>query len=45
MHVVQSAGTDEVLQNVNEIAENVKAITHQLRRSFGTEEAGDRLQA
>jgi phospholipid/cholesterol/gamma-HCH transport system substrate-binding protein len=45
MTVVQSVGTDEVLQNVNEIAENVKAITHQLRRSFGTDEAGDRLQS
>ncbi|HJL03356.1 MAG TPA: MlaD family protein [Polyangiaceae bacterium LLY-WYZ-15_(1-7)] len=41
----ESVGTDDVLHTVNEIAENVSAVTAQLERSFGTDEAGDRMEA
>ncbi|MEM6962928.1 MAG: MlaD family protein, partial [Myxococcota bacterium] len=42
--VSEATTTDEILSNVNDIAINVKAVTKQLARSFGTDEAGERLE-
>jgi phospholipid/cholesterol/gamma-HCH transport system substrate-binding protein len=45
IRVVQEAvGTDQVLHTVGEIAESVKAVTTQLERAFGTDEAGQRME-
>lgn len=41
----EAVGTDDVLQTVNEIAENVRSVSEQLNRSFGTDEAGDRMES
>lgn len=40
---LSAARTDDVLKTVGEIAESVKAVTVQLERSFGTDEAGERM--
>jgi phospholipid/cholesterol/gamma-HCH transport system substrate-binding protein len=37
--------TDDIMVTVNDIAQSVKKITTQMERAFGTEEAGDRMQA
>ena len=37
-------GTDDILRVVSEIAESVRAVTSQLERSFGTDEAGQQMQ-
>jgi len=39
----ESVGTDDVLRTVQDVAENVRQVTEQLARSFGTDEAGDRM--
>ena len=41
----EPVGTDEILQNVNAITEDVREVTAQLARSFGTDEAGDRFES
>ena len=43
--VSESVGTDDVLRTVQDVAENVRQVTEQLARSFGTDEAGDRMGA
>ncbi len=40
-----SPGTDDILRIVGEIAESVRAVTQQLERSFGTDEAGQQMQS
>lgn len=42
--VSEAVGTDDVLRTVQEVAENVRQVTEQLARSFGTDEAGDRME-
>jgi phospholipid/cholesterol/gamma-HCH transport system substrate-binding protein len=37
--------TDDVIQTVGEIAESVKKVAAQLERSFGTDEAGDKMSS
>ncbi|MFT3922842.1 MAG: MlaD family protein [Myxococcales bacterium] len=37
--------TDDVIQTVGEIAESVKKVTTQLERSFGNDEAGDKMSS
>lgn len=45
IRVVQEAvGTDQILQTVGEIAENVRDVTRQLQRTFGNDAAGDRME-
>lgn len=44
-NVREQVSTDEILANVNDIANNVKAVTAQLERSFGTDEAGQRMES
>ncbi len=41
----ESVGTGDVLQEVNAIAENVRQVSEQLARSFGTDEAGVRMES
>ena len=43
--ISEAVGTDDVLRTVNEVAENVKQVTEQLARSFGTDQAGDRMES
>jgi phospholipid/cholesterol/gamma-HCH transport system substrate-binding protein len=43
--VQEQVSTDEILQNVNEIAKNVRSVTEQLDRAFGTDEAGQRMES
>lgn len=37
------AGTDEVLENVNEIAKSIRLVAKQFERSLGNDRAGDKL--
>src|SRR5690606_9875557 len=41
----EQLGTDEIMQSVGEIAENVQAVTAQLERAFGTDAAGNQMEA
>lgn len=41
----ESVDTQDVLETVNEIAHSVRAVTTQLERSFGTDEAGEQLRS
>jgi phospholipid/cholesterol/gamma-HCH transport system substrate-binding protein len=43
--VEEAVGTDQILHSVSEIAESVKAVTAQLERAFGTDEAGQRMES
>src|SRR5690606_17044209 len=43
--VQEQLGTDEIMQSVGEIAENVQAVTAQLERAFGTDAAGNQMEA
>jgi phospholipid/cholesterol/gamma-HCH transport system substrate-binding protein len=43
--ISEAVGTDEVLKTVNQIAEDVKLVTAQLARSFGTDEAGEQMSS
>jgi len=36
---------DQILETVGDISENVRAVTEQLERSFGTDEAGERMSS
>ena len=39
----ESAGTDEVLENVNEIAKSIRLVAKQLERALGNDRAGDQM--
>jgi phospholipid/cholesterol/gamma-HCH transport system substrate-binding protein len=39
----ESVGTDDVLEVVHDIANDIRAVSEQLNRSFGSDEAGDRM--
>ena len=39
----QSAGTGEILENVNETVKSVRQVAAQFERAFGNDEAGDRM--
>ncbi|MEM7608023.1 MAG: MlaD family protein, partial [Myxococcota bacterium] len=41
----EAVGASDVMATVNEVAENVREVTAQLARSFGTDEAGDRMES
>ncbi len=41
----EAVGAGDVMETVNDVAENVRAVTEQLARSFGTDQAGDRMEA
>ena len=41
--VEEGTGTDRVLRTVAQISEDVRAVTHQLERAFGRDEAGDQM--
>jgi phospholipid/cholesterol/gamma-HCH transport system substrate-binding protein len=41
--VEETVTTDQLMHSVAEIAESVKAVTAQLERAFGTDEAGDQM--
>ena len=43
--VSESVGTNEIMETVAEISENVRAVTRQLERSFGNDEAGNRMES
>jgi phospholipid/cholesterol/gamma-HCH transport system substrate-binding protein len=43
MVVHETVGTDALMDTVADIAESVKAVTAQLERSFGTDEAGQQM--
>lgn len=43
--VSQGVTTDDILETVGEIAGNVSAVTAQLERAFGTDEAGQRMES
>lgn len=36
-------GTDDIMKSVGEIAESVKAVTHQMERVFGNDRGGDQM--
>jgi phospholipid/cholesterol/gamma-HCH transport system substrate-binding protein len=38
-------GTEDILRIVGEIAESVRAVTTQLERAFGSDEAGDQMES
>ncbi len=40
-----AAKTDDVIRTVGEIAESVKKVTSQLERTFGSDEAGDKMSS
>lgn len=42
--IEEPRGTDQIIQTVGEIADDVKAVTAQLERAFGTDEAGRRME-
>lgn len=42
--LLESVGTEDVLQEVHAIAQNVRAVSEQLERSFGTDVAGQRME-
>lgn len=42
--VRESVDTQDIMQTVSDIAESVRAVTAQLERSFGTDEAGLQMQ-
>ncbi|MBC7171265.1 MAG: MCE family protein, partial [Polyangiaceae bacterium] len=42
--IEERVGTEQIMQSVGEIAESVKAVTAQLERAFGSDEAGDRME-
>ncbi|MFW6067397.1 MAG: MlaD family protein [Myxococcota bacterium] len=41
--VEEGTSTDDLMTTVADIAENVKAVTEQMERSFGTDEAGQQM--
>ncbi len=41
--IEERIGTDQIMQTVGEIANDVKAVTAQLERAFGNDEAGDQM--
>ena len=43
--ISESVGTGDVLRTVQDIAENVRQVSEQLARSFGSDEAGDRMES
>jgi phospholipid/cholesterol/gamma-HCH transport system substrate-binding protein len=41
--VVESLGTDDVVNTVGRVAEDIKSVTTQLKRAFGNDVAGDQM--
>ncbi len=41
--VRESVGTDQIMETVSEISQDIRAVTRQLERSFGNDEAGNRM--
>lgn len=39
----EAVGAADVMATVNDVAENIRAVTEQLARQFGNDEAGDRM--
>jgi phospholipid/cholesterol/gamma-HCH transport system substrate-binding protein len=42
--IEERIGTDQIMQSVGDIANDIKSVTAQLERAFGTDEAGQRME-